>query len=288
MSNVLNLTYTGSNTVYSIIRSLSDLKVWNGTSFETWNNSNIATYDIPLSSAGGDLYAADFPSSITTNSIYRVLYYEQAGGSPAITDLLLATDEGIWDGTNLTSATGTIASTSSIAATSYVNLYCTIDEVKQILPPHLAEALDEVSRSLTPALTEAEIESYIIRADSDINALLQQSYVVPLRRIKMYNIISQSAAVDYKYPDPISFVSQRLAASYIYNEKYTSDGGHIDGSAYGKEYLKQAMVQIDNIRNGTIYLQGQVYRGLRYIRPESLSSVKFPGHTQKTTGFTSD
>lgn len=282
MANVLNLTYTDIYPVYCVIRSLSDLKVWNGTAFETWNDLNIVDYAIYLSDSGGDLYAANFPSAIPFNNLYRVFYYEQSGVSPDINDLLLATEEAIWDGVSLNMATSTISSASSPSSTSYADLYCTIDEVIQILPPHLVESLDELSRSLTPALTRAEIESYIIRADSDINALLQQSYVIPLKRIKIYNLVSKTMAVDYKYPDPIGFISQRLAASYIYNEKYTSDGGHIDGSAYGKEYLKQALAQIDNIRNGTIYLQGQIYRGLRYIRPESMSYVKVPGNASKS------
>jgi hypothetical protein len=100
--------YQGSGaTLYAVIRQLSDLtQVWNGTAFETYANANVATYDVALADKGGDAYAADMPADITAGD-YRVWIYEQAGGTPAITDLILRSYSFHWNGT-AASETGTV------------------------------------------------------------------------------------------------------------------------------------------------------------------------------------
>lgn len=98
MANELRANYNGSATLYAIVRQRTDLYAWNGSAFETWADGNIATYDIPLTASGGDLYAADFPSGITTAGYYTVDYYKQAGGSPATSDYRLDGELIYWTG----------------------------------------------------------------------------------------------------------------------------------------------------------------------------------------------
>jgi hypothetical protein len=107
MSNELRTTFQGGGaTLYAVIRKLSDLtQVWNGTALETFVNASIANYDIALTDRGGDEYSADMPAAITAGD-YRIGVYEQAGGTPAITDLRLASYELHWDG----SAASTVSS----------------------------------------------------------------------------------------------------------------------------------------------------------------------------------
>jgi len=118
MANELRAYYNGSATLYAIIRRQTDAYVWNGSAFEAWVNGNIATYDIPLTSQGGDLYSANFPSAITTSGVFYVDYYIQAGGSPATTDYRLPSGDSInWTGSSVvtsgSSSTGTMTLTAA-------------------------------------------------------------------------------------------------------------------------------------------------------------------------------
>lgn len=103
MASELDIVFQGTGTLYAVIRKESDGTVWNGSSFETWVDGSVATYDIALTSQGGDYYAADFPSSITAGQ-YRVFYYEQIGASPATTDPLLDNESLYWNGSTVSSS----------------------------------------------------------------------------------------------------------------------------------------------------------------------------------------
>jgi hypothetical protein len=110
VANELDVSYVGSGTPYAIIRRISDGHVWDGDSFDAWVDGTITSYDVALSSLGGDYYAATFPSAIASGN-YRIFYYESTG-TPAITDILLDTEERYWNGTALTSSpSGTNLST---------------------------------------------------------------------------------------------------------------------------------------------------------------------------------
>ncbi len=102
MSYELRLSYTGTKTVYAILRKTSDGTTWNGSTWETWANANLATYDIPLTSLGGDYQAANFPTAIAINTTVWVTYYERAGDNPALTDYILKSEQMTWTGTVLT------------------------------------------------------------------------------------------------------------------------------------------------------------------------------------------
>jgi len=120
MANELRTSYQGdSNTIYAIIRRQSDSYVYNGTTFATWADGSIATYDIPLTARGGDLYSADFPAGIAAEN-YTISYYLQAGGTPAITDTLITSESKRWNGDTLGS-TSTV-SLSPYALTTLANL----------------------------------------------------------------------------------------------------------------------------------------------------------------------
>lgn len=96
-------TATGS-TLYATIRSKTGTQ-WNtaGTpNFEAVTAANWADYDIALSEGVGNyFYTGTFPA-ISGNMVagwYWVDVFEQAGENPAISDTLLASYFGYWDGT---------------------------------------------------------------------------------------------------------------------------------------------------------------------------------------------
>lgn len=283
MANTLSVTYTGTDSVYAIIRKTSNGTVWNGSSFVAWADGNIGDYDIPLSSQGGDLYAANFPSSITVNIEYRVIYYEQTGATPSTSDLLLNSEEGYWDGTQLVKNLSTAAiATSTTTYDDLTLLYASSDDVIAILPRQITRPLlQRNSTSGSPAVTVADIEGYIRRAQTEIDGKLTHLYVVPLSRIKSVDGRTQAQTTSYIYPSPIPYICQRFAAALIYNERFTGDSSDVDGSVYGKQYWQEGMNALENILRGTTTLIGQRHKGWRYGRDESRNIYVLPQFNER-------
>ena len=96
MLNQVHISYPQiSNTIYIIIRNTAG-KVWNGTAFETWDDANIATYDVACTYKGGNLYSATFPAGISSG-YYTIQIVIQSGVSPSTNDLPLDGALGYWD-----------------------------------------------------------------------------------------------------------------------------------------------------------------------------------------------
>ena len=120
MANELSITYQGTANIYVIIRRQSDGYVWDTVAVDwaAWADGDIANYDLALTSYGGDYYAVGFPSAIAADTVCRIIYYKRAGAAPALTDLVLATEEGTWTGTvTETTAWGTGTTNTYISRT---------------------------------------------------------------------------------------------------------------------------------------------------------------------------
>lgn len=170
MADELNVNFQGSAaTLYAIIRRASDTYAWNGSAFEAWSDANVGTYDIPLTDKGGDFYSADFPSAIVSGD-YSVFYYEQAGGSPATTDLLLDREDVYWDG----------ATTSEPPAPGESGTYWTWDGIKNILGQINAEIASQLDNETTDAdLARVAADGAI--ADAYVNWWASQNnFVTPV------------------------------------------------------------------------------------------------------------
>jgi hypothetical protein len=125
MARELRVVHNASANIYAILRKAADDTVWNGSSFVTWSDANITSYAITLTSRGGDLFTADFPSGVSAGS-YSVYYYKRAGVNPATTDDFLGGRELYWNGDAVTSSPGTYLTTlarvkryAGISGTSY-------------------------------------------------------------------------------------------------------------------------------------------------------------------------
>lgn len=92
-------------TVYAVLRSATGT-VWNGSSFEAFNASNWATYDLALTEQGTTgYYVGNMPA--VAAGVYAVEVRRQTGGSPAAavaTDPFLGGGDLDWDGTVLRGA----------------------------------------------------------------------------------------------------------------------------------------------------------------------------------------
>lgn len=106
MSNELIAASSSGLTIYANILDPNGRR-WNGTGFEVYSSANYTNYDIAMVEQGSSaVYAADFPITITTGATYQIIYYRQAGGTPAEGDAIVGTAEIIWGGSSV--VTGTI------------------------------------------------------------------------------------------------------------------------------------------------------------------------------------
>ena len=103
MANELFRPYSSAYTVYALARNLADGTVRDvgGAAWETWADGDRDDYIITMTDMGGDLHMGDFPTGVVVSTRVLIEYFEQAGGSPAATDMTLGWVEGEWNGTQL-------------------------------------------------------------------------------------------------------------------------------------------------------------------------------------------
>lgn len=108
---------------YFTVRRATDNKMWNtsGTpAFETlvvgnWTSYAIAMTETPASSY---FYVGTWPAGVSTAGWYYVDVYRRAGGSAAISDQLVGTIYGWWNGTKFEPAGGDVAQVAATAQTA--------------------------------------------------------------------------------------------------------------------------------------------------------------------------
>ncbi len=145
MANELSVVQNGSGlTLYVVIRNTADGTVWNTvtSALETWADGSITSYDVALTDLGGDLYAANMPTALPAGT-YRIFYYYQSGGSPAITDLLLKSPLVGWNGIS-TSSGGSVV-LSAYALTTLESLKRRLDITDTANDDLLTEYINGVS-----------------------------------------------------------------------------------------------------------------------------------------------
>lgn len=95
------LGITADLTVYVTIFN-SSAQVWDVTNsqFTTYVDANIGDYDVVMTELGTSSgnYAASFPTTITTAGTYNIVARSQGGGSPSVSDTVVATGSIAWDG----------------------------------------------------------------------------------------------------------------------------------------------------------------------------------------------
>lgn len=104
MANELRTSYPTGNTIYCLIFDKDEEKVWypTGEDFETHGTSSRtnADYAIVLTELAVGYYMEDWPSAMP-NGDYDVLYFIQAGASPANTDRSYGPYPKAWSGTRV-------------------------------------------------------------------------------------------------------------------------------------------------------------------------------------------
>lgn len=99
MASELHIDYSPltGKTVYYLIRNMFG-QIWNGSTFEVYNNANYSTYKIAATEQGASgFYTANFPTGIVAG-VYNVTAKDQAGVSAAQTDLSIGGGTYAWTG----------------------------------------------------------------------------------------------------------------------------------------------------------------------------------------------
>lgn len=131
MAAKIILPHLTAATVYVVIFRTSDGQWWNtdSSAFENFTLANWADYAIALTEldTGVGVYSANFPSLVAGS--YSGYGYEQAGGSPAVSDTRIALSAWDWSGSaflnlnavgSVTGAVGSIA-TGGITTASFAS-----------------------------------------------------------------------------------------------------------------------------------------------------------------------
>ncbi len=173
MANELTTTFNGTANIYVIIRRISDAKVRdvvNGA-WDTWADGDIDDYDLALDPKGGDQYSADAIAALLDDVQYLFIFHKRAGGSPALTDLIIDKQQVFW-GTEPT----TTAPTPTTGTTGTV--YCTVADVESIISAHgvTAFADDNLDGSRSAAETQLVADAISRAAALDINIALSSRY----------------------------------------------------------------------------------------------------------------
>lgn len=100
MAAYIKTQYVSGVTMYAIIRNASN-QVWNGSTFESFNASNYASYDVALAEQGNTgYYVVEFPSGIPASTSKYSFSLHVTESSPAHGDAGITNGEIGWDGTN--------------------------------------------------------------------------------------------------------------------------------------------------------------------------------------------
>jgi len=130
--------------------------------------------------------------------------------------------------------------------------YCTASDVKLYLNEAVSVEGDNPSPDfLDPnpeSLSSIDLAGYIETADQYINGQIGSIYMVPLKKHNMGGVVS--------YPPPISTISARLAARYVWMERLTGADKGSGGDLIEKHYT-EALRELNEILNGNRRLNGQ-------------------------------
>lgn len=192
---------TPANGLYLVIQRQSDGYAWDDAAgaLEAYSAGSLADYSIALSQLGGDMWGATIPATLPVGD-YNFTFYEQAGGSEAITDPVLpGSYSGYWNG----GAVGPSASGYVGRYTSYAIL------VRRFGLVNVATWSNTEGGS---SVNDDAIEDAIDGAEDEIDQLFHNGiYTLPF------------TATGASLPHTLVEWATVLAANYLYTRRGMSD-----------------------------------------------------------------
>jgi hypothetical protein len=96
--SIVRLLSQSANNHFFHLRKYEDGYIFNGTSFEIYNEANWEDYSMPMTEEGGSgYYRADFPSGLNKGG-YDLIFYRRKGASPSPTDTKISVTSFNYDG----------------------------------------------------------------------------------------------------------------------------------------------------------------------------------------------
>lgn len=157
--------------------------------------------------------------------------------------------------------------------------YCTINDVKQYLPPNVTTEGDNPTPNFrNPAPETAkniDLDFFIDEASSQIDANIGTIYDVPL--------VQKNNGGEVSYPHPIPTICAILAAQMYYNQAL--QGADRQYSESQKERFEWATNELIRIQNGEVRLIGQrSTRGDRFVRSSLRGAPRNPAEGGRSKG----
>lgn len=153
--------------------------------------------------------------------------------------------------------------------------YAQVADVISLLPQQISEKLVAIVNPdvIDRPVTETNILEYLELATEEIDSVINAMYQVPLRRIKES---SQDGTTLTAFPEPIVNCCAYIAASLLYQKKFSENQNPDTIPKYSEFYRTRANKYLDAIREGDTVLKGQRQLGRRYVRGESRDAPKTP------------
>jgi hypothetical protein len=151
--------------------------------------------------------------------------------------------------------------------------YCSVDDVLQLLPKNITNKTND-ARTANKPITEDQIQLYIDDAESILNSTLSTIYVTPLYKIIRVN--RKDGTETEVFPDPVTTICSASACFLIYTKLYTENNNPGDFPKYAQEMRDLTNRHVNAILSGATILRGQRLLGKRYVRPESMDTIRLP------------
>jgi hypothetical protein len=149
--------------------------------------------------------------------------------------------------------------------------YCTLDDLKNILPKNIIIGKNVQSANVN--CTEDRALFFIEQTAGTIDANLSSLYRIPLIKYKEPQYDQDPITFIEEFPPPIVLINARLAAASIY-DYIMSANQEPNVSEFGKNQRSLAYDDLSLIQAGVIQLKNQYKTGTRFVRQELMDSPR--------------
>jgi hypothetical protein len=182
MANELQLIAPSGVNVYVVLRNPAG-SPWNGTTFESYDQTHQPAYAVVLSEeTGSGFYKGDFPPAVTTPGRYSVVAFKRLGSAPAHDDTIIGTGNIDWTG----SGEAAVPTADDLISLAYAKTFLRAadDSNDTLIQSLITSASKAVVRYCKRAIKPADYIDYLDGNDS-ASILLPSYPVTELRTVTL-------------------------------------------------------------------------------------------------------
>lgn len=143
-------------------------------------------------------------------------------------------------------------------------MYTTIDKIAN------AARNIEITTGRAATMTSDQAQDFLQWAESVINSRLSATYYTPLRQIVRNGVT--------KYPDPIEFLTTKIAAGYMVESVYSRIEPQVSDA--GKAHKEEALTELDELAGsslvGSYVLDGQIRKARNFFVNPNAAPLEQP------------